>query len=174
VGLVLQSAALGVGGEIFTLDMGNPVKIVDLARQLITLSGFTPDKDIRIEFTGLRPGEKLFEELSYKGEHISATQHPKIMRLLCTPPPLQWIRGLLLDLVGLTDNVDPDQFKWLLKRAVPEYQPQLKGSAIAMTFVKGAIPQVNGHKQGSHDECLPWIHLPRTLNETGDKEEVHT
>ncbi|MGH7992725.1 MAG: polysaccharide biosynthesis protein, partial [Limisphaerales bacterium] len=78
VGLVLQTAALGSGGEIFMLDMGQPVKIVDLARQLIELSGFVPDRDIRIEFTGLRPGEKLFEELSYQGEKITSTRHPKI------------------------------------------------------------------------------------------------
>src|SRR5205085_3076742 len=82
VGLVLQSAALGSGGEIFTLDMGKPVKILDLARQLIELSGFIPDEDIRIEFTGLRPGEKLFEELSYHGEKIACTRHPKIMQFL--------------------------------------------------------------------------------------------
>ena len=77
VGLVLQSSGQGTGGEVFTLDMGNPVKIVDLARQLIRLAGFIPDKDVRIEFTGLRPGEKLFEELSYAGEHIAPTRHPE-------------------------------------------------------------------------------------------------
>jgi FlaA1/EpsC-like NDP-sugar epimerase len=125
VGLVLQSAALGSGGEIFTLDMGKPVKIVDLARQLISLSGFTPDKDIRIEFTGLRPGEKLFEELSYKGEHIVATRHPKIMRLLCEPEPFLRMRNLLLDLVGRIEEATTDELKCQLRRIVPEYLPQL-------------------------------------------------
>src|SRR6185369_9887287 len=95
VGLVLQSAAQGNGGEIFTLDMGKPVKIVDLAAQLIQLSGFVPNKDIRIEFTGLRPGEKLYEELSYEGENISPTRHPKIMRLRCQPLPLARVRDLM-------------------------------------------------------------------------------
>src|SRR5205085_8961077 len=71
VGLVLQSAAQGQGGEIFLLDMGKPVRILDLARQLIQLSGRVPDQDIRIEFTGLRPGEKLFEELCYEGENVT-------------------------------------------------------------------------------------------------------
>ncbi len=126
VGLVLQSAALGSGGEIFTLDMGKPVKIVDLARQLISLSGFTPDKDIRIEFTGLRPGEKLFEELSYKGEHIVPTRHPKIMRLLCEPPSFAQVRSLLLDLVAKLDETNCDQLKCQLQKIVPEYQPQLR------------------------------------------------
>src|ERR1041384_5323029 len=116
VGLVLQAAALGAGGEIFTLDMGKPVKIVDLARQLIRLSGFTPDVDIRIEFTGLRPGEKLFEELSYEGEHIAATCHPKIMRLRCTPPPLWQVKSVLDELAGQMDRLTADELKCLLKR----------------------------------------------------------
>jgi len=129
VGLVLQSAALGSGGEIFTLDMGKPVKILDLARQLIELSGFIPDQDIRIEFTGLRPGEKLFEELSYAGEKVAPTRHPKIMQLLCEPCPLERIRGLVSELVEQTDRLSPDEFKCLLKRAVPEYQPELNRAA---------------------------------------------
>jgi len=78
VGLVLQAAVIGQGGEIFVLDMGKPVKIVDLARQMIELSGYVPDQDIKIEFSGLRPGEKLFEELSNTAENHVATTHPKI------------------------------------------------------------------------------------------------
>lgn len=77
--LVVQAAALGQGGEVFILDMGEPVKIVDLARDLITLSGLRPDEDIPIVFTGTRPGEKLFEELSTSNEHVDRTTHPKIM-----------------------------------------------------------------------------------------------
>lgn len=76
--LVLQAGALGTGGEVFVLDMGDPVKIVDLAREMITLSGFTPDVDIPITFTGLRPGEKLYEELLTAEEGTSATTHKKI------------------------------------------------------------------------------------------------
>jgi FlaA1/EpsC-like NDP-sugar epimerase len=125
VGLVLQSAALGTGGEIFTLDMGKPVKILDLARQLIELSGFIPDQDIRIEFTGLRPGEKLFEELSYRDEKITATRHPKIMQLHCEPLLFERVRGVVLELIEQIDQLGPDEFKCLLRCAVPEYTPQL-------------------------------------------------
>jgi FlaA1/EpsC-like NDP-sugar epimerase len=132
VGLVLQSAALGAGGEIFLLDMGQPVRIVDLARQLIELSGFVPDRDIRIEFTGPRPGEKLFEELSYEGEKITVTRHPKIMRLLCEPPSYQNVRSWLLDLAARADRLDAGEIKSLLRAMVPEYrpetQPRLNGS----------------------------------------------
>jgi len=76
--LVLQAATMGKGGEIFVLDMGEPVKIVDLARELITLSGFKPGEDIEMSFTGPRAGEKLFEELSIEGENMQRTRHPKI------------------------------------------------------------------------------------------------
>src|SRR5690606_32945974 len=79
VGLVLQCAWQATGGEIFVLDMGKPVKIVDLARQMIRLSGYEPDVDIEIRFSGVRPGEKLFEELQHTGEDHTATAHPRIM-----------------------------------------------------------------------------------------------
>jgi FlaA1/EpsC-like NDP-sugar epimerase len=125
VGLVLQSAAQGEGGEIFLLDMGKPVKIVDLARQLIELSGRVPDQDIRIQFTGLRPGEKLFEELCYSGENVCPTSHSKIYRLVCQAAPVRKVRQLLNELVCRSDLVEAAELKCLLKKAVPEYQPQL-------------------------------------------------
>jgi FlaA1/EpsC-like NDP-sugar epimerase len=81
VGLILQSALQTKGGEIFVLDMGEPVKIVDLARQMIELSGFKPGEDIKIEFTGLRPGEKLYEEPIHEMENVQLTSHPKVRKL---------------------------------------------------------------------------------------------
>jgi len=75
---VLQAASMGRGGEIFVLDMGEPVLIVDLARDLIALSGLREGEDIELEFTGMRPGEKLFEELSTDAEQADRTRHPKI------------------------------------------------------------------------------------------------
>ncbi len=78
VRLVIQAGSIAQGGEIFVLDMGKPVKIVDLAKDLIRLSGFEPDTDIKIEFIGLRPGEKLFEELFLDEEGTSRKTHEKI------------------------------------------------------------------------------------------------
>ena len=79
--LILQTGSMGEGGEIFILDMGSPVKILDLARDLIRLSGFEPEEDIEIKFIGLRPGEKLYEELITDGEGLSPTSHEKILVL---------------------------------------------------------------------------------------------
>ena len=76
--LVLEAGAMGEGGEIFVLDMGEPVRIFDMAKDMITLFGLKPFDDIDIVFTGMRPGEKLFEELNTEGEDIAKTRHPKI------------------------------------------------------------------------------------------------
>jgi len=86
--LILQAASMGDGGEIFVLDMGKPVKIYDLARQMIRLSGYDPDQDIRVEVVGLRPGEKLYEELFHESEDYTGTKHPKI--LLAASRKVDW------------------------------------------------------------------------------------
>jgi FlaA1/EpsC-like NDP-sugar epimerase len=80
-GLILQAGAMGAGGEVFVLDMGEPVKIVDLAKNLIRLSGKELGVDAEIVFTGLRPGEKLHEELIVEGEDVTRTSHPKVLKL---------------------------------------------------------------------------------------------
>jgi FlaA1/EpsC-like NDP-sugar epimerase len=80
VQLILHAASLGNGGEVFVLDMGKPIRIVDMAKALIRLYGLTPGKDIQIEFTGLRPGERLFEKLLNDNETVWKSGHPKILR----------------------------------------------------------------------------------------------
>ena len=125
VGLVLQSATLGEGGEIFVLDMGLPMKISDLARQLIELSGLEPDTDIEIKYTGLRPGEKLFEELNHKTENMVATEHAKVMRFLSQPQTLEQIEAGFDAVKKAGASGDSDQIKLAIQKVVPEYQPYL-------------------------------------------------
>jgi len=121
--LVLQSAAQGLGGEIFILDMGRPVKIVDLARQMIELSGLKPDEDIQIEFTGMRPGEKLFEEVTRKGENFAPTTNSKIFRYLSQPADLAQVRQTLQNFRDNLRQLDADGLKLLLQKAMPDYRP---------------------------------------------------
>lgn len=124
VGLVLQSFVLGKGGEIFVLDMGQPVKIVDLARQMIELSGFRVGEDIEIKFTGLKPGEKLFEELKHHSEEYAPTSHPRIMQFRSRADgPCD--ETILRELEEKLHKLDANQLKALLKRIVPEYAPYL-------------------------------------------------
>ena len=121
--LVLQAAATGQGGQIFLLDMGEPVKIVDLARQMITLSGFRPDEDIDIQFTGVRPGEKLFEELRTEGENIEPTTHPKINIWKSSPRPWQQISAAIEELSLLQNCPSHSRIVQAIQKIVPEYQP---------------------------------------------------
>jgi FlaA1/EpsC-like NDP-sugar epimerase len=123
--LVLQSAMQGTGGEIFVLDMGKPVKIVDLARQMIELSGLKPDEDIQIEFIGMRPGEKLFEEISRTGEHFAPTTHAKIFRFISQPADLGQIRETLQGLRAGLHQGKADLIKLRLREALPDYTPCL-------------------------------------------------
>ena len=131
VGLVLQSATLGEGGEIFVLDMGLPMKISDLARQLIELSGLELDTDIEIKYTGLRPGEKLFEELNHKTENMVATEHAKVMRFLSQPQTLEQIEAGFDAVKKAGASGDSDQIKLAIQKVVPEYQPYLAARSAA-------------------------------------------
>jgi len=127
VGLVLQSCALGRGGEILVLDMGKPVKIAELARQMIRLSGFQPDRDIEIRFTGLKPGEKLHEELQHLRANCTDTAHPRIKRLTSEPAPLNQVRAQMAWLKDEIHAAEPDELKLKLKEILPEYTPALEG-----------------------------------------------
>lgn len=119
--LVLQAAAMGKGGEIFVLDMGEPVKIVDLARELITLSGFRPGEDIEITFTGPRPGEKLFEELSITGEDMLPTRHSKIGIWKNIPVEKQKVETAIDELVKIAHTQNYEEIVRKIKQLIPEY-----------------------------------------------------
>jgi len=121
--LILQAGAMGNGGEIYLLDMGTTIKISDMARDLIRLSGFEPDVDIKIEYIGLRPGEKLYEELITEGENILPTSHEKIMVLKGMECNLHVLNGKIDELTKLAANQDEKRIKAKLKEIVPEYFP---------------------------------------------------
>jgi FlaA1/EpsC-like NDP-sugar epimerase len=131
VTLVLEAFAFGQGGDIFMLEMGEPIKIVDLAVQMIRLSGCRPYEDIEITFTGLRPGEKLHEVLSYSLEHVTPTEHPQIKRLVSPVQNDRYERSFIDELVSAIQDLDlsADEMKELLAKVVPEYTPFIANTA---------------------------------------------
>ena len=135
VQLILQAGAIGTGGEIFVLEMGTPVKIAEIAGDLIRLSGKEPDTDIPIVFTGLRPGEKLYEELVTDGEDVAPTRHEKIRMLRTNGVSrwnghgnrvafLRWLESEVADLCRVAAALDPCEIKCKLHQIIPEYTPQ--------------------------------------------------
>ncbi len=116
------AGALARGGEIYILDMGHPVKIMDLARNMIRLSGYEPEADIPILVTGVRPGEKLYEELVNTGEDTEPTQAAKITRVTSPPPPPEWPGPELEELRQAARRSDDGRCLELLARLVPRYQ----------------------------------------------------
>jgi FlaA1/EpsC-like NDP-sugar epimerase len=130
VQLVLQAAVIGRGGEVFMLDMGQPVKIVDLAKELIRLSGHELGRTMHIAFTGLRPGEKLYEELFIPGEQYDSTQHPKLFVVTnasgIVPNHLDSMANALY---SAALNNDAENIVALLKQVVPGFKPQQRPAA---------------------------------------------
>lgn len=119
--LILQACAMGKGYETFILKMGTPVKIADMAQDLIRLSGFEPDLDIKIEYIGLRPGEKLFEELITEGENIIPTDHKKIMVLSSTICDKMPLNENIDKIIKFAEKQDDQNIRRMLKKIVPEY-----------------------------------------------------
>jgi lipopolysaccharide/colanic/teichoic acid biosynthesis glycosyltransferase len=141
--LVIQSALLGQSGDVFILDMGEQVRILDVARQLIRLNGLEPDRDIQIAFTGLRPGEKLQEELLTHTERTRTTCHAKIFR--CELAPVSWgsIDQAAREIIEQAYHDTPDRIRTSLTHLVPEYastEPELEPVA-AMEAVEETGPE---------------------------------
>jgi FlaA1/EpsC-like NDP-sugar epimerase len=122
--LVLEAAVMGRGGEIFVFDMGQPVKIIDLARKMIQLAGLRPDVDIPIHFTGLRPGEKMFEELFKDSENLLPTHHPKIMKAQKSEIEAEFSE-MLLELVASAQDYDDKSVRSMIRVIVPEYRQHI-------------------------------------------------
>ena len=125
--LILQAGAMGQGGETFVLDMGTPVKIIDMARDLIRLSGFEPDIGIKIKQIGLRPGEKLYEELITDGEEIVKTDHNKIMILIGRNGKTLSLNGQIDELAKLAYAQDSVGIRRKMLEIVPEYNCEHNG-----------------------------------------------
>ncbi len=124
VQLVLQASLLGQGGEVFVLDMGEQVKVVDLARNMIVLSGLVPDQDIQIVYSGLRPGEKLYEELFEETEQVEPTAHVKIRRAIsASAVQLDRLDRAIAHLEAAVSHGDEDELIRRLNEAVPTYTP---------------------------------------------------
>ncbi len=121
VQLVLEAGTMGTGGEIFIFDMGQPVKITDLALKMIKLAGLQPDKDIKIVYTGLRPGEKLYEELLNAGEHTMPTHHPKIKIAQVITYPFKIVSADIEHLLTINKQQDDDALVNKMKEIVPEF-----------------------------------------------------
>jgi FlaA1/EpsC-like NDP-sugar epimerase len=122
VQLVLQAGAIGKGGEVFVLDMGEPVKILDLATDLIRLSGLEVGEDIEIRFTGTRPGEKLYEELFFDSENALATDHPKVLRAKNGTLPIGLSTAVELLVDGAKSGWNDQQLRGMLQRLVPDFR----------------------------------------------------
>jgi FlaA1/EpsC-like NDP-sugar epimerase len=126
VRLVMQAGAMAIGGEVFVLEMGEPVRIFDLAEQMIRLSGLIPGQDIEINITGLRPGEKLFEELLIDGDNIRPTKHPKIFCAFEHKFTWEQLQPVLQELFALAQRQDTARLIQQLQKLVPEYKPDPK------------------------------------------------
>src|SRR5688572_26254081 len=129
--LVIQAGSMGSGGDVFVLDMGSPVRIAELAKRMVQLAGCTvrddknPDGDIEIRFTGLRPAEKLFEELLI-GKNVTGTDHPRILRAMEHNLSWEQMRHVLDELAMCAARFDCERAREVLLRAVPEYCPTEK------------------------------------------------
>ena len=134
--LVLQAATLGSGGEVFILDMGEPVKILDLAKDLIRLSGLQPDEDIQIEFCGMRPGEKLFEELSTSEEQADTTAHGKIFVGRVKEPSRESLSAGFSALEIALDRGDPSEVYTAMRQVVPEFSGSYLASGRDLSATK--------------------------------------
>lgn len=167
VQLVLQASVLGRGGEVFMLDMGEPVKIVDLAKDLIALSGYKLGTDIDIVFTGLRPGEKLYEELFIPGEKYEPTEHPKILKLGNASKIVpEILPNSVAQLCGAANENNSPSIMFLLKQLLPEYAPNNYNPDVAaaalLTRSNSSYESILSNSYQNRD-FYPWNGVDRPL-----------
>ena len=161
--LVLQASVMGRGGETFVLNMGAPVRIVDLARQLILLSGLKPGEDVRIEFTGIRPGEKLYEELQLSGERTLPTGHEKISVFAGACLPFEQVVRHLARLRKACEARDLRSLVMELQQMVPDYAP---GEALAAQLAALDLARLASAVSGLHPSLPVEAGLPSLSGES--------
>ena len=135
--LILQAGSLGSGGEVFILDMGDPIKIIDIAKELIRLSGYEPELDIDLEITGSRPGEKKYEELSLPSESLDKTKHNKIFVLDSKGDEMSNLSYMISKIENLKISLNgksANDIRQMLSSILPEYKPEIKPKNIS--FIK--------------------------------------
>jgi FlaA1/EpsC-like NDP-sugar epimerase len=143
--LVLEAGVMGNGGEIYVFDMGKPVKILDLATKMIELSGMRPGEDIKIVFQGLRPGEKMYEELFKENENLVSTHHPKIMKAnRCATDPA--FNEEMLFLISLADEEKPSSLRKQICKLVPEYNYEKLENAGTVRILRKGTKQADDNK----------------------------
>jgi FlaA1/EpsC-like NDP-sugar epimerase/EAL domain-containing protein (putative c-di-GMP-specific phosphodiesterase class I) len=167
VQLVLQASVLGRGGEVFMLDMGKPIKIVDLAKDLIALSGYELDKEIEIIFTGLRPGEKLYEELFISGEKYEPTEHEKILKLGNASRIVpEILPNSVANLCAAANQNNSPLIVFLLKQLLPEYAPKNYNPEVAAAALLNPINRSHLQTIAPNSQKLdfhPWNDLNQPL-----------
>jgi len=154
--LVLQAAAIGEGGEIFILDMGEPVRIVDIARDLITLSGLKPNEDIDIVFSGVRHGEKLVEELQTNSEAMTKTRHPKIFIGKCAVYPRERVRVGIRQLAALAAEGRDPELRAVLGDLIPE-------ACLTRELERRQLPSEIDAEQTDYESSPPFPALTATI-----------
>jgi FlaA1/EpsC-like NDP-sugar epimerase len=158
--LVLQAFSIGKGGEVFVLEMGEPVRIAELAENLILLSGLQPGQDIEIQYTGLRPGEKLFEELNLQDEQLIPTSHTKIRSYVGNHNrDVRQIKAFLLRLQQITEGQDVANLVLLLKELVPDYNPGAELLKTALSTKPNHACPAKIQIPGDQDESVPTVNF---------------
>ncbi len=165
--LVLQAFSIGKGGEVFVLEMGQPIKIADLAKNLILLSGLQPERDIEIQYTGLRPGEKMFEELNLQDEHLIPTSHAKIRSYVGNHNlDAMQVKASLHRLQAVVEGQDVANLVLLLKELVPDYNPgtELLKTALSVKPYSAGPDKISVHREQTESLAVAELTPAALLN----------